>query len=295
MTAELLSPKIKEVYDRLSANALRDGDIVDAAKFPKKTPVSDIKTHLRDKIISDQDALIFSSFTPDMGIIVDAGAHWGYMASSIRLTGTRCNILSFEAIEAHRDCLEFLKLNDPIGYDYRISALSDAPREVILYGPVINNRPIYGLNSVDGAVFNDWHQEYLVSLVGDGIKKARKYKFQLMRTTLACLPLDKMLLANDFAFNASKIAAIKLDVEGHEPQVLRGAKDTIARNLPFIMVEGANRVDAVVQFLTSFGYRFGYRFGNQLIPSNRLDLGSNGYWFHPQHEERYRAAGLLAA
>ncbi len=294
MTADLLRPKIKDVYDRLAANALRDEDIVDATRFPAQTPVRYIKTHLKDALVSDKDALAFSRFTPDMGIIVDAGAHWGYMASSIRLAGTRCKILSFEAMDAHRACLGILKLRDRIGYDYRISALSDVPRRLSLYCPVVNGRPMYGLNSVDGVIFDDWHQEYLVSLVGDKIKPARLYTFQLMRAQLACEPLDTMLSKNDFAFDASKVAAIKLDVEGHEAQVLAGARETIVRHLPFIMVEGANRVEPVVQLLTGFGYRFAYRFGSQLIPSDRFDRENNGYWFHPEREEHYRAIGLLA-
>ena len=48
---------------------------------------------------------------------------------------------------------------------------------------------------------------------------------------------------------------IKLDVEGHEPQVLEGAKKVITKNLPTILVELIDYKNSIVpQILKEFGY-----------------------------------------
>lgn len=43
------------------------------------------------------------------------------------------------------------------------------------------------------------------------------------------LTIDRMML--------SDVTLIKIDVEGHEPQVIEGANETIARNQPIILIE----------------------------------------------------------
>jgi FkbM family methyltransferase len=51
--------------------------------------------------------------------------------------------------------------------------------------------------------------------------------------------------------------AIFLDIEGYEPQALKGAENTIARCRPIIMVEELPRSrDAIAVTLDNLGYRF---------------------------------------
>lgn len=49
------------------------------------------------------------------------------------------------------------------------------------------------------------------------------------RERIRALPLD--------AFGLREVALLKIDVEGHEPQVLAGARETIAGSLPLILIE----------------------------------------------------------
>jgi FkbM family methyltransferase len=53
-----------------------------------------------------------------------------------------------------------------------------------------------------------------------------------------------------------RISFIKIDVEGHEYAVIEGARDTIARNRPFITVEvlGESRVDRIDELLFEKSY-----------------------------------------
>ena len=60
--------------------------------------------------------------------------------------------------------------------------------------------------------------------------------------------------------SASKITLIKIDVEGHELQVLNGAKKTIERNFPIIIFEQSaddfrNGTSSVIKCLKSIGYK----------------------------------------
>jgi Methyltransferase FkbM domain len=55
------------------------------------------------------------------------------------------------------------------------------------------------------------------------------------------------------------IGLVKIDVEGHELAVLRGAADTLRRNRPTIVVEAEERhhphaVAAITELLSGFGY-----------------------------------------
>jgi FkbM family methyltransferase len=292
---EQLRPKVKEVYERLAAGTLRPGDVIRSPASAHRHPVSLIRDHMRAGRVTDDDARVFATFTPDMGAIVDAGAHWGYMASSIRLAGTNCPIISFEANRANEDCLAAMKAMDAVGYDYRICGLSDSKSERKFYAPAVNGNPLWGLNSIDGEIFTDWHMEYVLTLVGNVIDYAIDYRVQLQESEIACQTLDSLLAEESFSVPASKIAVIKMDVEGHEAHVLKGAEETIRNNLPFLMIEGANRVPAVVEALTAHGYLFADRKDKMVVEYAGMGMQANGFWFHPERRRQYETMGLLVS
>jgi FkbM family methyltransferase len=53
------------------------------------------------------------------------------------------------------------------------------------------------------------------------------------------------------------IGFIKIDVEGYEHEVLKGARETLLREHPIIYVEmhGQHLIDAIVPYMESFGYQ----------------------------------------
>lgn len=66
-----------------------------------------------------------------------------------------------------------------------------------------------------------------------------------------------------------RVSLIKLDVEGHETQALKGASEAIARWAPAILFEVNSRdeVEATTTVLRSFGYERFYRFRQTLAGS----------------------------
>jgi FkbM family methyltransferase len=206
------------------------------------------------KEILEEDARVFARFKTKLGTILDVGAHWGYMALSMRRTGMTCPILSFEALEVHRPGLQRLKEIDTVGYDYRISAIADKAGTATLYGPVVNGKPIFGFNSINGNLFKEWHATMVTSLLGIEIPEADSYKFQFYKTVMNCVTIDEILASQKFSVPIDKIAAIKIDVEGYEPQVIAGAEKIIMRDRPFIFAENGRRTPEVVALLEKNGY-----------------------------------------
>ncbi len=65
-------------------------------------------------------------------------------------------------------------------------------------------------------------------------------------------------------YNFKNVGFIKIDVEGHELEVLKGATKTIQNNKPIIYIEIEQRhlkgkkIDQVINFILSFGYEGGF-------------------------------------
>lgn len=300
MSQDLLGQTIMEVYGRLARGELRADDIVPAREVTVPTPRRWLRHFASTRAVHEEDARIFAALRKPMGAILDIGAHWGYMALSFRHSGSTCPIVSFEPMEAHHDCLDELRRLDP-DYDFAPIGLGDVATTVTLYGPVVNGKPIMGLNSVGGRIFNEHHMRHLVSLLGQEIPEARRYDFKLTATTMETKTLDSVLAGNrlfvlpPFRVDTSRIAALKLDVEGHEPFVLRGADKLLSRDRPLVMIESGNRNAAVADILVGHGYVYAEREGMQLVPTSAHTTAANGFWMHSARLDEYRTMGVLAS
>ena len=73
----------------------------------------------------------------------------------------------------------------------------------------------------------------------------------------------------------ARVALIKIDVEGHELNVLKGAKDTISKNMPAILFEQSapeiiDGSSSVIKYLEDLGYEFfiikkNFYFGDSIV------------------------------
>ncbi len=107
--------------------------------------------------------------------------------------------------------------------------------------------------------------------------------------------LDKLIESYDGALSFRAIPAIKIDVEGAESAVLKGAERLLAEHRPLLMIEGANRRPEVAKPLHLQGYMFATRDGDRLRLSDRISDQPNGFFAHRSRLEEYRRTGLLAS
>ena len=72
-----------------------------------------------------------------------------------------------------------------------------------------------------------------------------------------------------------KIGFIKIDVEGHEKEVIEGAKNIIKKNRPVLLVEieerhSKNTVNDTINYINKFGYVSFYLSENKLLETKNL-------------------------
>ena len=87
----------------------------------------------------------------------------------------------------------------------------------------------------------------------------------------------------------NKIGFIKIDVEGHEIEVINGGKETITNNMPVLLVEIEERhtqspVIESINYINKFGYNCFYINDRKLVPIDRLENFKleNNYYFIPK-------------
>ena len=289
MEEQRLLSEIKALYARFHAGDLKPIDLVGP---DRESPREWMATAIQNRADHQPDASVFRHFRREQGTILDIGAHWGYTALAMRLTGTDCPIASIEASVTNRANLDALRSWDA-QYDFLIQALGDSKSSHALYTPVVNGIYISGLTNIDGDIFNDHHARHLASIIGTYIPYSAEYNVQLSRVEIATDTLDAVLQSHRFRIPTEKIAAIKLDVEHHELQVLAGARQTL-RSRPFLMIEGGNRSASIARVLGEEGYVYADRDGDRVRLNDAMSPEVNGYWLHRERLAEYRQMGLLA-
>ena len=83
------------------------------------------------------------------------------------------------------------------------------------------------------------------------------------------MPMDEL--------HAARVGFVKIDVEGHEVEVLRGAKNILLVDKPHIIVEAEERYDAhavsrVEGFLREFGYNGYFVRREQILPIGEFNV-----------------------
>jgi FkbM family methyltransferase len=291
---EELVNRISTLYRSLADGSLAEQDTIELPSlFNDVEPTTVVKLY-NDKTVSEEDTRAFSRFTAKMGTILDIGAHWGYTAISFRSAGTDCPILSFEALNAHKRCLAELKKIDG-NYDFHIGPLSDKKADVQMYNLVAKGIPLTGINSIGGATLVETHVKIAAEAIVKyyGVSKAEDVKIGVYRTRTRTL--DDVLATEKFAVPVKKIIGVKIDVEGHEVQVLRGGAKTINESKPLLMLEYGTNFPILMNDLKKIGYKHGTRVEDRIEPSDDLVTGVNHFFYHPDHLTMYQEIGLMSA
>jgi FkbM family methyltransferase len=98
-----------------------------------------------------------------------------------------------------------------------------------------------------------------------------------------------MVSLDDYFAEDDKVTLLKIDVEGAELEVLRGAARILRQHAPLLVFEcenrhlGARTVQDVFSYLGEFGYRGHFIFQQRLLPISEFDAAvhqpQDGEWF----------------
>lgn len=159
---------------------------------------------------------------PGGDVAIDVGANQGLY--SYNLSKRFSKVYAFEI---NADITKDLEAYNPGNIEIINKGLSSRDDEAVLYIPVLKGQPLTG-----------W-----ASLTPNNCPNTRDHLIKTVRVS----PLDK--------FNIDHIAFIKIDVEGHEIEVLKGGADTLRRSRPIVLVEiKPHNVDQAFTFFAGMGY-----------------------------------------
>ena len=211
-------------------------------------------------------ALEYISTEPDQ-LFLDVGANKGQSIESIRLFKPKNPIISFEP---NQKLARRLKERYAGFSNQKVVAfgLGEEPGSFRLFVPTYGGIEYDARASLDQARAYRKLNKELVYAFDERKANVQVYDCQIR-------PLDSLKLEPFF---------IKIDVEGTELAVMKGAIETIRSNLPFIMIEDLEPGGAIMALLDPLGYnayafsdgtfheRFAIRSDTLLVPNSKKHL-----------------------
>lgn len=215
------------------------------APAPLYYPVSYRRAHRWNAFLFDVMRVLMA---PDRHTI-DIGAHrgvfsWFYARHSAGVT----------AFEAHPGNFRFLRRLAGPRIDCRHLALSDTSGTLALRVALRDGRELSESGSIVGA-----------PAAGDAAAADGSSVY-----SVECRPLD--------SFEFPDTGFIKIDVEGAEPAVVRGARETIARHRPNLMIEiqanaiGEDAMRGLIESIRDEGYDCLFFYRRRLVGWEHFDL-----------------------
>ena len=172
------------------------------------------------------------------GLFLDVGANNGMTAAGFRRLNQEYRILSIEADRHHEPALKGLKRRTQ-RFDYMITGVGSAVGDLMLYTPMYKGIPIHAQTSSH----REYMEEVLRRVFTPKVIRQIVYDEQLVNV----IPIDSLNLQPDI---------VKIDVEGHDYQVLLGMKQTIDRCRPVVMVEfDPEKAGVMSDFFVERSYR----------------------------------------
>jgi FkbM family methyltransferase len=194
------------------------------------------------------DELTFLTALHRPGTLLDIGAHEGLLALPLaRLPGAR--VIAFEPLATARAAL-LRAAASHANITIRPEALSDAPGEATLSIPLLDGDPQW-----------QW------ASTAKSYAAHSSTRVAIRRETVSAITLDSLDLAD--------CTAIKIDAEGAEYAILRGARATLARCRPMLTLELEERhaegcTWSVPAFLDALGYETAFAHNGRWHPMAAL-------------------------
>lgn len=194
------------------------------------------------------DELTFLTALHRPGTLVDVGAHEGLLTLPLAaLPGAR--VIAFEPLAEARATLARAAAGNP-AITLRPEALGDAPGTLDLSLPLLDGVPQW-----------QW------ASTAKGYAAHESSRVTVRREAVPVVTLDSLALPD--------LTALKIDAEGAEYAVLRGARATLARCRPVITLELEERhaegcTWAVPAFLDALGYETAFEHDGRWNPPSAL-------------------------
>jgi len=249
---------------------------------------------LKSQTIHDDDYVVFKYLQDPNATILDIGANWGYSAGAFIKLGVKATIVSFEVVPMFEGALGRLKELYPNQYHFFISGLGNAPAILQFVVPVVNRKANFGLcSAAESPILKSLANNIVNNAYRLGGGKIGKAEISFLEFTAPISTLDSFIpeqLPENFR---NPVEAIKIDVEGLEASVLRGAATLIKKHRPLILAEGANRRKDMRELMLEFGYVFAERSDSQLEIYEGVGKHSSGFFVHGDRQDHYRQIGVL--
>lgn len=193
------------------------------------------------KIPHEKDFDFYRYFDGEEGIFVDVGANGGQSAISFSCFNSSFKIVSFEPNTTLERDLHFAKKLLGPRYSYHMHGLGESAGTFTLYTPYIGALPIAARASM--------RKEGLTSFL-DEMDKASHKNVGFKSSSIEIRDFDSTSIAPTI---------VKIDVEGHETEVLRGMSRAISKHRPIFMIEKSDSYEKCCEILRNLDYRiFGY-------------------------------------
>jgi FkbM family methyltransferase len=224
---------------------------------------------------ADPELLYLDKIVPEGAVTVDVGANCGLYTRKLARLSRRVY-----AFEPSHKMADLLRRTSPSNVSIHEIALSDQTGNAELFIPQGDQEPVYGLASLEPRV---------------GLSNK-----EIVSVTVPTARLDA-IVHQDVAF-------VKIDVEGHELNVLNGSVELLEHSQPVFLVEAEDRhrvqaTRSIFEFFKSRSYRgFFLKEGsavpveqfspedlqdaNALLPDGGRKNGRsyvNNFFFFPQH------------
>lgn len=173
------------------------------------------------------------------GTYVDIGANTGQSIESIRLFAPNARIVSFEPNPELADKLVRRYRGDR-NVRIRNIGLSDSVAVLMLHVPVYRRFVYDGLASLNYADAHGWINSETVFFFSPRHLNVRSHRCQV--ETLDMQPIHNPVF-------------IKIDVEGHETNVIKGSVETLRKYEPILLVESLQHKPELLHFVAALGYR----------------------------------------
>jgi FkbM family methyltransferase len=183
---------------------------------------------------------------------IDVGANRGLYTYALAQI---CDLV--EAFEPQNECAtnirEYSQRLNPGKINVHVVALSKSNGSTILNIPILRGR--------------------MATTLLTGLATSRELTGECQTISVPTRRLDD--------YNFENVSFIKIDVEGHEIDVIAGGRETILREKPIILVEiveaylNNKSIERVFQEITSLGYEGSFLHQGELLPLSYLTGGEN--------------------